>query len=63
MQALGMDRHQQESRVSRLCEELAEEVELFHTRPLEGSYPLDVAGRDLPQSLPGRVGRWSRWRW
>ena len=38
VKALGMGGISK-SRVSRLCEELDEEVERFRNRPLEGSYP------------------------
>ena len=38
MKALGMGGISK-SRVSKLCEELDEEVEHFRNRPLEGAYP------------------------
>jgi transposase-like protein len=50
------------SQVSRLCEELDEEVARFRDRPLEGPYP--YAWLDATYvSRPARTGGWPRWRW
>ena len=60
VRALGMGGISK-SQVSRLCEELDEEVERFRDRPLEGAYP--YVWLDATYVKARQDGRWSRWRW
>ncbi len=60
VKALGMGGISK-SRVSKLCEELDEEVERFRNRPLEGSYP--YMWIDATYVKARQDDRWSLWRW